>query len=152
MDKKEFNEILDFAVEREQEAVKFYQDLQNMVQFKEKQALLKEFEEIEKSHIVILENIRKNVIEDLKAPLPDIENLAISDYLLNLEPSEDMTYQDILITAMKREEKAQKLYSDLASKTNDDWTKKLFLKLATEESKHKLYFEKLYDEDVLTEN
>lgn len=152
MDKKKFNEILNFAVEREQEAVRFYQELQKMAQFKEQQSLLSEFENIERSHIVMVENIRKNVLENIDAPLPDIENLAISDYLIDVEPSENMTYQDILIVAMKREEKAQKLYSDLADKTVDRETKKLFSKLASEESKHKLYFEKLYDEVILSEN
>ena len=152
MNREKFNEILDFAVEREREAVHFYQELQEMVQFKEQKSLLKEFENIERSHIVMIENIRNNVIKNVEAPLPDIENLAISDYLVDVKPSEDMTYQDILIVAMKREEKAQKLYSDLADKTASSETRKLFLKLASEESKHKLYFEKLYDEMVLTEN
>jgi len=152
LNREKFNEILDFAVEREREAVHFYQELQEMVQFKEQKSLLKEFENIERSHIVMIENIRNNVIKNVEAPLPDIENLAISDYLVDVKPSEDMTYQDILIVAMKREEKAQKLYSDLADKTASSETRKLFLKLASEESKHKLYFEKLYDEMVLTEN
>lgn len=152
MDENKFNKVLDFAVEREKEAVRFYQELKEMVRFKEQQSLLKEFENMERSHIVILENIRENVVEKVKAPLPDIDNLAISDYLVAVEPSENMTYQDILILAMKREEKARKLYSDLAEKTDEKETKKLFLKLASEESKHKLHFEKLYDDVVLSEN
>lgn len=152
MKKDKFNEIIDFAVEREEEAVEFYQELQEMVKFQDKQALLKEFEEMEKSHIVILENIRKNITQTVGAPPPRVENLSISDYLLEVKPAKDMSYQDILITAMKREENANRLYSDLANESVDSETKNLFLRLANEESKHKLYFEKLYDSDILTEN
>jgi rubrerythrin len=152
VDKGEFNKILDFAVEREEEAIKFYQDLQQMVQFKEKQELLREFESMERGHVVVLENIRKNVKENLATPLAKIQNLSISDYLIEVKPTEDMTYQDILITAMKREERANKLYSDLANQAFNSQTKQLFLRLANEESKHKLYFEKLYDDFVLSEN
>ncbi len=152
MEKKEFNDILNFAVEREEEAIKFYQDLQDMVQFKEKQELLKEFEAIERSHVVILENIRKKTFVDLYSPPVEVQDLAISDYLVEVPPTENMSYQDILIIAMKREEKANKLYSDLAERTTDEGIRTLFFKLASEESKHKLYFEKLYDEFVLTEN
>jgi rubrerythrin len=152
VDKGEFTKILDFAVEREEEAIKFYQDLQQMVQFKEKQELLREFESMERGHVVVLENIRKNVKENLATPLAKIQNLSISDYLIEAKPTEDMTYQDILITAMKREERANKLYSDLANQAFDTQTRQLFLRLAGEESKHKLYFEKLYDDFILSEN
>jgi rubrerythrin len=152
VEKKEFNDILNFAVEREEEAIKFYQDLQDMVQFKEKQELLKEFEAIERGHVVILENIREKTFVDINSPPVEVQNLAISDYLVEVPPTENMSYQDILIIAMKREEKANKLYSDLAGRTTDEGIRTLFLNLASEESKHKLYFEKLYDEVVLTEN
>jgi len=152
LEKDKFNKVIDFAVEREEEAVKFYQDLQNMVKFQEQQKLLKEFEAMERSHIVILENIRKNIIETVGTPPPRVENLSISDYLLEVKPTEGMSYQDILITAMKREEKANHLYADLANESVEGETKNLFLRLANEESKHKLYFEKLYDSDILTEN
>ena len=123
-----------------------------MIRFQDKQELLKEFEEMEKSHIVILKNIRKNITETIDVPPPRVENLSISDYLLEVKPTADMSYQDILITAMKREEKAYNLYMDLANESVDGETKNLFLRLANEESKHKLYFEKLYDSDILTEN
>jgi rubrerythrin len=152
MDKEEFNKILDFAVEREEEAIRFYRDLQTMVQFSEKKELLQEFEAIEKSHVVVLENIRKKTVVELSSAPVEVENLAISDYLVEVPPTPEMSFQDILITAMKREEKAVKLYTRLAEGATDEGIRALFQKLATEESKHKLYFEKLYDDIVLTEN
>lgn len=152
MDKNEFNDILNFAVEREEEAIRFYRELQSMVQFSEKKELLQEFEAIERSHIVVLENIRNRTVVELNSAPVEIENLAISDYLVEVPPTPEMSFQDILITAMKREEKAAKLYARLAEGANDEGIRALFQKLVSEESKHKLYFEKLYDEFVLTEN
>jgi rubrerythrin len=57
-----------------------------------------------------------------------------------------MPMEDIITLAMKREEMAVKLYRDLAGKTDDDETKKLFNLLVQEESEHKLTFEKMYDD------
>ncbi len=152
MDKEKFNDIIDFAVEREKEAVQFYQELQEMAKFQSQKSVLKEFENMERGHIEILGNIRQAVINKPDAPLPRVEDLAISDYLVESKPTADMTYQDILIIAMKREEKAHNLYTNLASESGDEAVKKLFLRLAGEEAKHKFLFEKIYDEEILTEN
>ena len=149
-DKKKFDEIIDFAVDREKEAVDFYRTLQNMVKFRERIKFLKELEKAEEGHIKILESIRKGDIN--QNDVPDVQNLHISEYLVEAPFSEDMGYQDILITAMKREEASTNLYNDLASKSSDADEKLLFQKLASEEAKHKLYFEQLYDKDILSED
>jgi rubrerythrin len=102
---------------------------------------------MEKEHIVVLRQIQKKGIKSFD--IPEVENLHISDYIVERPPSEMMSYQDILITAMKKEEAAYKLYTDLAGKQSETGEKNLFLKLASEEAKHKLTFEKLYDDEVL---
>ena len=147
MEKESLDEIIDFAIEREKEAVLFYQNLQKMVNFSEKKQLLQKFEAMERGHIIILEQIRKKDIK--KIEVPEVQNLHISDYLVSTSPSEDMSYQDILILAMKKEEAAYKLYTDLSEKSRLGEVKKLFQRLASEEAKHKLAFEEMYDEEVL---
>jgi rubrerythrin len=149
-DNKKFKEIIDFAIEREKEAVEFYHDLQKLVKFAERKKLLKDLEKTEKGHIKILENIRTGDVS--RENVPDVQNLHISEYLVEAPFSEDMSYQDILITAMKREEASTKLYNDLASGSSNADAKQLFLKLASEEAKHKLKFEQIYDQDILTED
>jgi rubrerythrin len=47
---------------------------------------------------------------------------------------------------MKREEVAVKLYQDLASRSDNQESTKLFNLLAQEEAQHKLTFEKMYDD------
>ncbi len=63
-----------------------------------------------------------------------------------------MSYQDIIITAMKREEASVRLYNDLANLSADTSVKQLFLNLTAEEAKHKLKFEKIYNDEILKDN
>ncbi|RLC50709.1 MAG: hypothetical protein DRZ79_03980 [Candidatus Cloacimonadota bacterium] len=150
MNKENFNEIIDFAVAREKEAVKFYQDLQKIAKFQSIKKVLKDFEKMEEGHVKLLENIRTKGFEALQEK--EIPNLKISEYMVEADFAENMNYQDILIVAMKREEASKKLYEDMAIRFSDPEIKKLFSRLAVEEAEHKLKFEKLYDEDILKEN
>jgi rubrerythrin len=71
---------------------------------------------------------------------------------VDVEPQGDLSLQDAMIVAMKREKAAYRLYSDLAQKVDDAELKDLFLGLAQEEAKHKLYFETQYDDQILRDN
>ena len=150
MTKEKFNEVIDYAISGEKEAVKFYQELQQRTKFQAQKVMLKEFENMEKGHVVILENIRKKGIKNIR--VKEVANLNISEYIVDVKPYDDMTYQDILIIAMKKEEQAQKLYANMAGSLPGTELETLFLKLASEEADHKLQFETLYDEHVLKEN
>ena len=150
MTKEKFNEVIDFAINGEKEAVEFYQELQQRTKFKARKDMLKEFENIEKGHIVVLENIKSKGIGDVT--VKKVTTLNISEYIVDVKPYDDMTYQDVLIIAMKKEEHAMKLYTDMAGNFPGTELETLFLKLASEEAGHKLQFETLYDEHVLKEN
>jgi len=151
MTRDKFDQIIDFAIEREKEAVKFYQELQEMADFESKKDLFKDLEIMEQNHITILEKIRKQDIEGMK--IPEMEDLKISDYLVEPPRSSDMTYQDVLILAMKKEEAAVKLYQNMAAKyAQGSKERKLFDRLSFEESKHKKIFEDIYDREILTDN
>lgn len=150
MTKEKFNEVIDFAIQGEKDAVVFYQELQTKSKFKAQKKMLKEYEDMEKGHVIVLENIRKRGIQNIA--VKEVTNLNISEYLVDVEPSADMDYQDILIVAMKKEEQAQKLYTNMAGNFPSTELETLFLKLAAEEAEHKLQFETLYDEHVLKEN
>jgi rubrerythrin len=150
MTKEKFNEVINFAIAGEKEAIKFYQELQKKVKFQAQIEMLKEFEDMEKGHVLILENIRNKGFKEIE--IKEVTDLHISDYIVDLEPSEDMNYQDILIIAMKKEEKANKLYNEMANNFPDTELEQLFRRLAAEEAEHKLKFEKLYDDEILKEN
>ena len=144
------DELLDFAIQGEQEAHDFYIDLADRVERPAMKKLLKQFAREEAGHKKKLENIKKG---SASFPYADaVVDLKIADYLVEVEPTGDLTYQEALILAMKREKAAFKLYTDLAALTADKDLKLVFRSLAQEEAKHKLRFELEYDDKVLSEN
>ncbi len=147
---KDFNEILDFAVAREQEAVQFYRDLQQEAKFQDQREMLKELEAMEMGHIVVIESIRRKGVS--KDDIPIVPNLQISEYISADVEDLDLTYQNILIKAMKREENSFKLYTEMSVKFPDGEISTLFRKLASDEAKHKLLFERLYDDWISAGN
>jgi rubrerythrin len=78
--------------------------------------------------------------------------MKIGDYLVDVKPSPQMTFQDLLIIAIKRETAARDLYTDLAGSLADPTYQALLTALAQEESTHKLKFETAYDEHFMSEN
>lgn len=147
---QEFEEILDFAISREEEAVKFYQELQEQSQFQDVKNMLKDLEMMENGHIQIIENIRITGVKE--EDIQKVPNLNISEYLC-VDPSDlDMSYQNLLVRAMKREENSFLLYSEMSVKFPDAEIATLFRRLAADEAKHKLFFENLYDDWIRTGN
>lgn len=148
MNFRSIDEILGFAIDKEKEAVTFYSELSKKELIADLAKTFKELAQEEAKHVKLLTNISKNrnVIDSYE--LKKVTDLKISDYLVEKEYSEGMPMQDILVLAMKREEMAVKLYTNLAMCSADDEFIKLFKLLAQEETKHKLTFETLYDNDL----
>jgi len=144
MQQKDFDEILDFAISREQEAIKFYQDLQNQAKFQDQQAMLKELETMEQNHIKIIEKMRQTGVKE--EDIHKTPNLKISEYLIAEPEILDLSYQNILIKGMKREETSFLLYSEMSVKFPDPEISTLFRHLAADEAQHKKFFESLYDD------
>jgi rubrerythrin len=143
-------EILDFAIEREQEAHDFYMDLAKKAERPGMEGLFTQFAREELGHKAKLEGVKKGARSF--APAKQVVDLKIGDYLVEVEPTTTLTYQNALILAMKKEKAAFQLYTDLAAETSDAEVKQLFEGLAQEEAKHKLRFEIEYDDMILTEN
>lgn len=147
---KTIEDVLDFAIDAEQEAVDFYKKLSNQAQNQEMKRIFEQFAQEEIGHKARLIAIKSTGISDFVKS--EVHDLKIADYLVSNEASPEMTYQEALVIAMKKEKAAFKLYLNLAAKTTDSELKSLFENLAIEESKHKLRFELEYDQYVLKEN
>ncbi len=143
-------DILDFAIAREDKAAKFYETLARLAGTPEKRQLMEAFSREEMLHKQKLMAIKSG-----KTSWPEsqpVQDLKIGDYLVPDEPGPDMNYQQALIIAMKREKSSFKLYTDLAARVKDESFRSTLQLLAMEEAKHKLRFELDYDELVLKEN
>ncbi|MEI6122698.1 MAG: ferritin family protein [Bacteroidota bacterium] len=150
---KEFNnidDILDFSINNEQEAVDFYTKLANQAKSEAIKKVFTEFAGEEMGHKAKLIDIKLK--GSFGGATEKVIDLKIADYIVKTQATPDMSYQDALILAMHREKSAFKLYTALAERAPNADLKKLFLVLAQEESKHKLRFEVEYDEYVMREN
>jgi len=150
---KEFttiNEILDFAIGEEQAAVDFYLQLASQSKNQQIRTTFNEFAEEEMRHKANLLSVKER--GNFRVPDEKVRDLKITEYLVDVKPSANMTYQDALILAMKKEKAAFRMYSALAGQAEDPQVKAVFQNLALEESKHKLRFEIEYDDFILKEN
>jgi len=144
------DEILDFAIEKEEEAYQFYLDLAERI---ERKNMIQVFQDFAKEELKHKEKLLAIKSGKLLAPASEkIMDLKIGDYLKDVEITQDLDYQKALILAMKAEKNAFLLYTKLASTTDNPDLKTTLLSLAQEEAKHKLLFETEYDDYILTEN
>ena len=140
--------IVDFAIEKEIEAAEFYSDLSQKEHFSGSSKMFEEFAAEERKHQKLLEDFKA---QGLTASMDDyklkwITDIKRSDYVVELEYQPGMAYNDILMLAMKREEKALKLYNDFLNQADTEDGKKIFKILCQEEAKHKLALETMYDD------
>ncbi len=142
--------ILDFAIEKEEDAATFYTDLAGKMDRPYMKDVFNGFAREEKGHKAKLMAIKEGKL--MMPAEKQIADLKIGDNLVNIDLKAEMSYQEALIVAMKAEKAAYKLYNDLASATDDAGLKETLLSLAQEEAKHKLRFEVEYDDVILTEN
>jgi len=147
MEEKKFSEIIQFAIQKEIEAVDFYRRASQVVKYSGTKDLFLDFSKQEEGHKKMLENLDMEKVA--RAKIERIPNLKISDYLVDTEFRPDIPYPDILRIAMKREEHSIKLYNDLKPLDGDEALTKLFNFLIQEETKHKYQLEKIYDDEIL---
>ncbi|MDQ1328935.1 MAG: hypothetical protein QG641_2221 [Candidatus Poribacteria bacterium] len=145
-----YEDIISFAMQWEEDSANLYKEMIKLTKNPNVKAMFEEFEAEEEGHKAIIDKLSKNKVTDLQ--LQNVTDLKISDYLIDMTFRPDMDYQDILIIAMKREEKAVKMYTDMLAKVKDSEAQKLIQFLIQEEAKHKLRLETEYDENVLEEN
>lgn len=146
MNFKSVDEILKFAIDREKEAVKFYESLAQEAPSEALKQTFIDFSKEEEKHAALLSDISGNKAKIDSYEFEKIPDLKISNYMVETDYEKGMPMPEVLKLAMKREEKAVKLYTLLGDQTDDADAKKLFQLLVQEESKHKLGLESMYDD------
>ena len=151
MNKQKFDELLQFAIQEEQAAFEFYTGLAGKVTDDHVKQTLLDFANQERGHKAKLEAVRAGRKLDVGA-VPNVPDLKIGDYLVEVEITPELSFQGALIIAMKKEKAAYRLYMDMAAAAPDKDSREVFLFLAHEEANHKLNFEVQYDELIYQEN
>jgi len=146
----EFDDVIQFAIQREEEAAKAYGDMMERARDEAARKLLLDLQEDEKNHKRVLQGLTKLKVES--SAFKDVRDLKISDYLVEEPLGADMNFQDLLIFAAKKEKRAVELYKGLAEKAKSKEQKSLFEFLAKQEKSHKLRLELEYEKHVLWED
>lgn len=148
MDFKDLKDIMEFAIGKEQEAATFYEEAGKEETMSGVKDMLKEFAQEERKHEKLLEEfISLGVVEGLEDyEFEWIVDIKRSDYVDEMEYKKGMLYNELLMLAMKREEKALALYNEMQKNADTEPGRKLFKMLCQEEAKHKLQLETLYDD------
>lgn len=143
-------DIIDFAVKAEREAVRFYTELASTAKSKAMKVAFEDFANEEQGHCDKLLNIDVNKFTFLEtSPITDLH---IAEYTNPEVKYQSLNYGEVLVIAMNREKRAFMLYNKLSKMVNNNELKKFFVFLAKEESQHKFKFEAEYDDFVLREN
>lgn len=145
------DKVLDYAIAREIEASQFYLDLAAMMGTDAMKKVFRDFAREELGHKAKLEDVKAGEY-GLDPGGFEVKGLGLADYLVESEPTPDMTYAEALVLAMKKEKAAYRLYMDLAEAVEVSELVAIFHSLAAEEAKHKLRFEMEYDDLVLKED
>ena len=142
------DDILDFAIEKEHMAVQFYEDAAAEESMSGVIEMLKELADEERKHARMLNELKKKgaVHGTDRYRYKWIPDMKRSDYIADVTYKKGMSYNEILMVAIKNEEKALKLYNELQVKAEDEEARKLFKIFCQEEAKHKLMFETMYDD------
>jgi rubrerythrin len=139
-----FEDVVRFAIEKEKEAADFYVDCAGQEIFSGSRQMLLDFAKEEHRHGEMLQRM---LAQGATAVLPEydfkwIPDIRRSDYVADIAYRPGLGYHELLMVAMKREEKALKLYNLLQEKG----VRKVFKILCQEEAKHKLALESMYDD------
>ena len=147
---KSYEEVLQYAIEREQEAQRDYGAAAATMKNAAMRDALLEMAAQERGHEHRLRGLDVGkFLQKAQTPVPSLD---IAEYVVAGEFHPGMSYPELLSLAMQREKAAFRLYTDLARVTPDPDARALFKALAQEEARHKLAFEVEYDEHVLQDN
>jgi rubrerythrin len=149
---KTIHDIVSLALEKEREAVQFYTQASTIVVNPGTKVMLKELAVEEEKHVAMLIDIQSGkAIETVGAkPLPPAMDLG--KYLVSQTISDNSTPQDIMIIAIKREDKAIAFYSSQLPVVSGTVLQSVFEHLLTWEQEHKERLEAEYDRVVLKDN
>ncbi len=149
---KKLTEIMDMAIQFETDASEFYSTAADIAKDPSAKTMLKEFAVIERKHKQKLESFDLSNVAHEHHTVPETHDLHVSDYLVDKEVTPDSTSQDIMVHAMKREQKAYEFYARMLKVVTNEDVRSLFEELAAEELEHKAKIETEYDDVVYREN
>jgi rubrerythrin len=141
---KQLSEIIDLAIQREEEAYDFYMDIFNKLEDPSIKDTLEFIAKEELKHKAFLVNYRKGDYGPDALRMTDVVEYKISEYLEEPEITKETKREDVYLIASHRESRSNQFYTELANMHSDSNLKEMLLRMANEELKHKEKMEYLY--------
>jgi rubrerythrin len=137
-------DILRFAVAKEEASYQFYMDVAHQVQSEMSSTIFEELAKEEMDHKAQLElEIMKRGQVVSTGKIGTEQNRM--DVTLEGDSLKDLSYADALMIAIRKEKASFKLYVELMRIAENDDAFEAFMALAEEEVRHKLMFEAEYN-------
>ncbi len=143
----QIRKALDFAIAKEREAQAFYLAWSETAHVPAIRILFAELAQAEQGHEDMLRTVP---VDKLLAATGPVADLGLAEILVEVPAGPEMTLQQAMILAIKREEVSVALYERLMTFAGP--AQPVFKALAEEEGRHKLRLEKEYEETILAEN
>ena len=140
----ELSEVLDKAIQREEEAYLFYMGILDKIEDKSVKETIEWVANEEKKHKAFLVNYREGRQGPDSLRMSDVVHYQIAEHQEEPELAKDTRREDVFLIASHREFKSYKFYTGLAELHPRGETKEMLLKMANEELKHKEKMEYLY--------
>lgn len=143
-------ELIQKAMEREEDAYQLYTLAAKLVKKPEVKKFFEDLASEELEHKKILMSLDLNSFEKVSPQELSDPNLSS---LVEAEPlSEGFSIQDALLYAIKREDESYRFYKEFAQLAEDASLKNVFENLANMEMHHKTSIEEMYEQKIYQEN
>jgi rubrerythrin len=141
---KTIADVIDLAIQREEEAYDFYMDIHARVQDASVKDTVEFIAGEEKKHKAFLVEYRGGNYGADALRMSDVVEYRIAEYLEEPEISKDSSSEEVYLIAAHRESRSHQFYTELANMHADSELKTVLIKMANEELKHKEKMEYLY--------
>ncbi len=144
MGEKDLGYYIDLAIQREEEAYAFYVDLAAKVADRSAKDALELLAGEERKHKAFLVTYREGGYEEGALRMNHPIDYKIAQHMEKPDIDKDMKSKDVFLVAAHRELNSYNFYNELAGLHPEGELRQLFLKMASEELRHKEKVEYLY--------
>ena len=141
---KTIADVIDLAIQREEEAYDFYMDIYGKVQDDSVRNTVEFIAGEEKKHKAFLVAYRDGNYGSEALRMADVVDYKVAEYLEEPEISGESRSEDVYLIAAHRESRSYQFYTEIANMHAAGELKTMLSKMANEELKHKEKMEYLY--------
>ncbi len=147
-----FNDVINAAIRKEENAVVFYQKALDIVKYPGAKEMIQTFVDEEKRHVTLLQDVMKNEVMKGVGEKDIPPDMSLTKFLMDQPITEKSTPQDVMLAAMKNEDNAVSFYAQQVNAFKGTELEAVFHNLMKMEEEHKEYLESEYEKHFMPDN